>query len=419
MARASRKPKDGPSEPVRQRRQLVAGVLTWTALMVPAVFATNAAAGWMDGMRHGEKPNEGARFAGQAFPDDPDTLGVDGTKPEAQQIGEDVLRDAGDPTKLVGQVGPLVILPNGPTGIPGSALQAYLRAAEKLAAMQPSCHLDWPLLASIGRIESNHARGGRVDAAGNTASPIVGPALNGAGFASISDSDGGVFDGDTVWDRAVGPMQFIPTTWRGYASDGNGDGVSNPHNIYDATVASGRYLCAGGGDLRDPGQRAQAVFRYNHSDSYVRTVLIWADAYARGVTPLPSDTVAPVGNPNPDILAARQPQPPVFPPAPGAPLPPGPGGPGQGPPPGPGPGPGPQPPTSTPTTPPSSTPTTPPSSTPTTPPTTTPCPTPTPTSPSVPPGSTTPPSSTTPLPGTKPAPTTPPPGSTTPPPSCG
>ena len=122
---------------------------------------------------------------------------------------------------------------------------------------------------------------------------ILGPVLNGGGFAAIRDTDGGRLDDDARWDRAVGSMQFIPSTWEQYASDGNNDGVSSPHNIYDATVASGKYLCSGGLDLSDAKDRAVAVFRYNHSDSYVRTVLIWADAYAHGTTPVPSTAVDP------------------------------------------------------------------------------------------------------------------------------
>lgn len=181
-------------------------------------------------------------------------------------------------------------LPNGPLGIPGVMLDAYMRAAKTVNTTLPSCNMHWSLLASVGRIESNHARGGRVDSEGNTTPQILGPVLNGGGFAAIEDTDKGRYDGDSGWDRAVGAMQFIPSTWRGYASDGNADGESNPHNVYDATVAAGKYLCSGGMDMSNQEDRAAAVFRYNHSESYVRTVLMWADAYAKGVTPLPSDT---------------------------------------------------------------------------------------------------------------------------------
>ncbi|MEV7092457.1 lytic murein transglycosylase [Amycolatopsis sp. NPDC051045] len=209
---------------------------------------------------------------------------------------------------------------SGPLGIPASMLRAYKNAAEILAKEQPNCHLDWALIASIGRIESNHARGGYVNAAGDTLEPILGPVLNGAGaFAAIPDTDGGKYDGNTQWDRAVGPTQFIPSTWRGYASDGNGDGVSNPNNIYDEALATARYLCSGGLDLStDAGQRI-AVRRYNNSQSYVDTVLAWASAYRGGVAQLP-DSEVPIGAPDaPDAAAAGAPVGVPAPPAPPAP----------------------------------------------------------------------------------------------------
>lgn len=188
--------------------------------------------------------------------------------------------------------------PAGPLGIPKTMLDAYRTAAATLRSEQPGCHLDWTLLAGIGHIESNHARGGYVDGAGNTREPILGPVLNGAGVAAIPDTDNGRLDGNTQWDRAVGPMQFIPSTWQRYAADGNGDGVSDPHNAYDAALAAGRYLCAGATDLSDPLQLRAAVFGYNHSASYVREVLMWAEAYRTGVAPLP-DSDVPVAVPAP------------------------------------------------------------------------------------------------------------------------
>jgi membrane-bound lytic murein transglycosylase B len=173
-------------------------------------------------------------------------------------------------------------LPDGPLGIPGVMLGAYQRAARLLAASQPGCQLSWSVLAGIGRIESGHASGGRVDATGNTLGSILGLRLDGSpGIAAIPDTDHGMLDGDTVWDRAVGPMQFIPSSWRQW-------GVGNPNNIYDSTLAAGRYLCAGGINLSDPAQLQAAVYRYNHSASYVAVVLQWAKGYLTGVIPQPS-----------------------------------------------------------------------------------------------------------------------------------
>ena len=180
-------------------------------------------------------------------------------------------------------------LPDGPLGVPGVVLDAYQFAQRTLAGIRPGCHLSWSVLAGIGRIESNHASDGRLDAFGNTLGPILGPRLDGSpGMALIADTDHGQMDGDPVFDRAVGPMQFIPSSWRIFGVDGNGDGVANPNNIYDATIATGIYLCSGGTDLSDPAQLQAAVFRYNHSATYVDIVLGWAKAYLTGVVPTPS-----------------------------------------------------------------------------------------------------------------------------------
>jgi hypothetical protein len=107
--------------------------------------------------------------------------------------------------------------------------------------------------------------------------------------ARIPDSDGGRWDGDTTWDRAVGPMQFIPTTWRTLGRDGNGDGVADPDNLFDAAVSAAGYLClSGGGSLADPARLRQAVYSYNHSWAYVDTVLGWARLYEGGVATGPA-----------------------------------------------------------------------------------------------------------------------------------
>lgn len=221
---------------------------------------------------------------------DPGSVSASGDVAEDDEIGADLL-DGVDDDDTIFNLGKNV--PRGVHPINGTMLEAYMQAAQTLATTQPNCNLHWSLLAGIGKIESNHARGGMLDAEGNTVPHILGPVLNGGGFAAIRDTDGGAYDGDARWDRAVGAMQFIPSTWAGYAADGNGDGLRSPHNVYDATVAAGKYLCSGGLDMSKPQDRATAVFRYNHSNSYVATVLSWADAYARGVDPMATDPVLP------------------------------------------------------------------------------------------------------------------------------
>jgi membrane-bound lytic murein transglycosylase B len=203
------------------------------------------------------------------------------------------------------------VRPTGNLGIPDLVLQAYQQASERLARSHPGCGVTWHLLAGIGKVESGHASGGRVDGSGRTHRPILGPRLDGVSTAAIRDTDGGALDGDTVWDRAVGPMQFIPGTWKAYGTDATGDGVADPHNVFDAALSAGRYLCAGGGDLTTEEGRIAALLRYNRSMSYVRTVLAWSEAYESGqvrstpalppgpapvagtTTPAPGSTTAP------------------------------------------------------------------------------------------------------------------------------
>jgi membrane-bound lytic murein transglycosylase B len=168
--------------------------------------------------------------------------------------------------------------------IPALALRAYREAESWAAGFDPTCKLPWSLLAGIGRIESNHGRhlGGaaRFSPAGDVTPTILGPVLNGAGTATIRDSDGGRWDGDFVWDRAVGPMQFIPSTWRSLGRDGNGDGVANPSNLFDAAVSAAGYLCLNSpGSMTDDTNLRNAIYAYNHSWEYVSAVITWANFY--------------------------------------------------------------------------------------------------------------------------------------------
>ncbi|MEU3504845.1 lytic transglycosylase domain-containing protein, partial [Streptomyces hundungensis] len=175
-------------------------------------------------------------------------------------------------------------------GIAATVLAAYQRAAQRLAGSAPHCHLPWQLLAALGKVESGHAGGGRVDAHGTTLTPILGPVLNGAGFADIADTDHGTLDGDARHDRAVGPMQFIPSTWATWGRDGNDDGRKDPNNVFDASLAAGSYLCADGRDLAVAADLNRAVLAYNHSADYLRTVLAWLEFYRRGAHGVPDGT---------------------------------------------------------------------------------------------------------------------------------
>ncbi|MFB4314840.1 lytic transglycosylase domain-containing protein [Actinomadura sp. 21ATH] len=119
----------------------------------------------------------------------------------------------------------------------GNYLDLYKNAAK-------SCRgLSWTVLAAIGQVESDHNRN---------------PGRSSAG--------------------ALGPMQFMPATWKSYGVDGDRDGKADIMNPYDAIPAAARYLCdhgaAGGG-------RAlyKAIWHYNHADWYVQKVLALAKAY--------------------------------------------------------------------------------------------------------------------------------------------
>jgi hypothetical protein len=169
--------------------------------------------------------------------------------------------------------------------IPEAALLAYQRAADVLAQVDDSCGLSWTLLAAIGRVESDHGRyGGAELRADGTSSPqIRGVALDGRGpVAEIRDTDSGQLDGDAAWDRAVGPMQFLPSTWSVVGVDGDGDGVRSPNDIDDAALATAVFLCSGPGNLDSRSGMETAVFRYNPSSSYVVSVLAVERTYRAG-----------------------------------------------------------------------------------------------------------------------------------------
>ncbi len=187
-------------------------------------------------------------------------------------------------------------------GIPGTdlsvvALDAYLNAEELLAEVWPSCGLRWWMIAGVARVESRHGRfGGRsLRADGRVDRPIIGIALDGGpGVRAMTDTDDGRFDGDDVWDRAVGPLQFIPETWLRRGRDGSGDGRADPQNMYDAAYSAGRYLCALGGNLGSRAGLRGAYFGYNNSSVYVADVIGFADRYAAFELPDPAESSVPV-----------------------------------------------------------------------------------------------------------------------------
>jgi membrane-bound lytic murein transglycosylase B len=168
--------------------------------------------------------------------------------------------------------------------IPATALAAYQRAEAVMGATDASCKLRWQLLAAIGRIESDHGRfaGSQLAEDGRVQPAIFGRRLDGTRSTSrILDTDGGRHDGDLRFDRAMGPMQFIPSTWSVVGVDADGDSRRDPQDIDDAALSAAVYLCSGDEDLSTtPGVRA-AVYRYNHSEEYVALVLALYEAYSQ------------------------------------------------------------------------------------------------------------------------------------------
>ncbi|UVS76978.1 MULTISPECIES: lytic transglycosylase domain-containing protein [Actinokineospora] len=171
------------------------------------------------------------------------------------------------------------------TDIPARTLVAYVNAESRIRGTAPGCNLTWTTLAGIGRVESHHGRynGTRINPDGSLSKPIIGIPLDGSpGVKAIPDTDGGRLDGDTRWDRAVGPMQFLPSTWARWSLRANADGApADPQNVDDATLTAAHYLCASGGDLATGEGWWKAVLTYNRSERYGRDVFSGADAYAR------------------------------------------------------------------------------------------------------------------------------------------
>ena len=210
----------------------------------------------------------------------------------------------------VGTTDPATVSVLAAGGIPATALDAYRRAA---AAANPACGITWPLLAAIGRVESNHGRfaGATLHSDGSSTPPIIGIRLDGSRSVVVRDTDGGRLDGDPTYDHAVGPMQFIPSTWAVYRADGNGDGRYDPFNIYDAAAATATYLCQAGGNLRTGVGQQRAVWSYNPSTTYVSEVLALEAAYAAGagiVVPVPPAITQPLP---PPVLPPVNPAPPL------------------------------------------------------------------------------------------------------------
>ena len=170
------------------------------------------------------------------------------------------------------------------TGIPVVAMQAYGYAELVVTETTPGCRLSWTTLAGIGLAESNHGSSGSatLQSDGRAWPEIIGLPLDGQEDRKlITDTDSGRLDGDPVYDRAVGPMQFLPQTWSAERVDASGDGVADPHSIHDAALAAANYLCRGGRDLSAAADWWAAVLAYNEVQEYAQQVFDAANDYGR------------------------------------------------------------------------------------------------------------------------------------------
>jgi hypothetical protein len=203
----------------------------------------------------------------------PVTGGPTATPGTGQQAGgrpADVL--AGWATQVASKVG----------DVPVVAMQAYGYTELVLAQTRPNCKLAWTTLAAIGKVESDHGRtaGATLGADGLASPPILGPVLNGTNNTQrIVDTDDGTMDGDISYDRAVGPMQFIPSTWRQHAVDANNDGLQDVSNIFDAALAAGNYLCQGSRNMGNAQDWWNAILSYNDVRAYAQDVFDRANEY--------------------------------------------------------------------------------------------------------------------------------------------
>src|SRR5512132_3799658 len=300
-------------EPARSRpawlgRPLTARGLPMLALLLAALtLPSSLPAGLAGGLDSGATTDEAARALGLSLEE------WNRLRQQAWQRGHQAAAEAAGQQPVAEAVanGPgaapsMLGLPQGGDHpIPALALRAYHEAAAWAAGFRPGCGLSWSVLAGIGRLESNHGMHWgsvtRFSPDGVVSPRITGPALNGRGAASIPDTDGGRWDGDRTWDRAVGPMQFIPSTWRRLGRDGNGDRIADPNNLFDAATSAAGYLCLVGGNLSGREGLRRAVYGYNHSWAYVDAVLRWASLYKGGVA------VAPAMAAEPPVAAAAPP----------------------------------------------------------------------------------------------------------------
>ncbi|WP_194822112.1 lytic transglycosylase domain-containing protein, partial [Micromonospora sp. S-DT3-3-22] len=262
---------------------LVAATAAVGAVVVPSAVRAPRPVAVDDSASAGpEVPSAGPTTGVPVFPGATPTLPL-GSFPSAGAVpsGPVVPPAAGRPADALGDWARVT---GSKVGVSPTAMQAYGYAELVLAQTNRSCQLSWTTLAAIGYVESRHgqANGATLGADGRAVPEIIGDPLDGKGGRSlIRDTDGGLFDRDTVYDRAIGPMQFIPTTWEQVGADADNDGRKDPHDLDDAALAAGNYLCQGGRNMTIPGDWWGAILSYNDVRRYAQDVFDKAQEYGR------------------------------------------------------------------------------------------------------------------------------------------
>lgn len=266
IRRWSRRPSGQLTLPGVSLLLLVAATVTAGALLLPAVVPSG--------------PNNAAATADASDPA-PDGLPSAGALPPSDATltapPPNLGRPADTLTSWAAQTGAKV-------DIAPVALQAYGYAELVLAQTNPSCGLSWTTLAAIGHVESAHgqANNARLGTDGRAAPEIIGLPLDGQGGRMlIRDTDHGTLDQDATYDRAIGPMQFIPTTWEEIGADADNDGRKDPHDIDDAALAAGNYLCKGGRNLTIATDWWNSILSYNNVRQYAQDVFDKANQYGQ------------------------------------------------------------------------------------------------------------------------------------------
>jgi hypothetical protein len=169
-------------------------------------------------------------------------------------------------------------------GIPVVAVEAYGYAELVMTRTVPSCHLSWTTIAALAYVESAHGsyNNSVLGADGEVTPPIYGLPLDGKGGRQlIKDTDQGTLDGDTTYDRAIGPLQFIPATWVANAIDADNNGTADPNDIDDASLTAASYLCKNGRDMSRADSWWEAILSYNAVQPYAQKVFDTANLYGQ------------------------------------------------------------------------------------------------------------------------------------------